>query len=117
MQLTLLRAKFCLWYNVKINDKLLQPLAEMREAYMKQLQITQRILECEEHAWYDLLSNIDSITQNIIECPSATFQIKAALILWCDSVDMRLSALPPYEDEIILHNPSMNHKETFGAEA
>jgi len=88
----------------------------MREANMKQLQITQRILECEEHGWYDLLSNIDSITQNIIECPSATFQIKAALILWCDSVDMRINALPPYEDEIILHNPSMNISQSFGTE-
>ena len=117
MQLTLLRAKFCLWYNVKINDKLLQPLAEMREAYMKQLQITQRILECEENGWLDLLSKIDSITQNIIECPSATFQIKAALILWCDSVDMRSNALPPNEDSVMLQHPSMNHKETFGAEA
>lgn len=83
---------------------------------MKQLQITQRILECEEHGWYDLLSNIDSITQNIIECPSATFQIKAALILWCDSVDMRLSALPPYEEIVMLHNPAMNISQSFGTE-
>ena len=84
---------------------------------MKQLQITQRILDCEEHGWYDLLTKVDGITQSILECPSATFQIKAALILWCDSVDMRSSALPPDEESVILHNPSMNHKETFGAEA
>ena len=83
---------------------------------MKQLQITQRILECEENGWFDLLSKIDSITQNIIECPSATFQIKAALILWCDSVDMRSNALPPNEDSIMLQHPSMNINQTFGTE-
>ena len=84
---------------------------------MKQLQLTQRILDCEEHGWYDLQMQIDNITQNIMVCPSASSQIKASLILWCDSVDMRLNALPPDELTIGLHNPSMNHKETFGAEA
>ena len=84
---------------------------------MKQLQITQRILECEEHGWYDLLVKVDNITQNIMENPAATFQIKAALILWCDSVDLRSSSLPPDEDSVMQQHPSMNHKETFGTEA
>jgi len=93
---------------------------------MKQLQITQRILECEENGWLDLLSQIDNITQNIIECPSAAFQIKAALILWSDLVDMRSNDLPldltmagecKFENSVMLHNPSMSHKEKFGTEA
>jgi hypothetical protein len=45
------------------------------------------------------------------------FQIKTALIYWCDAVDIRLNALPPDEEEVILHNPSMNHEQTFGTEA
>lgn len=93
---------------------------------MKQLQITQRILECEENGWLDLLSQIDNITQNIIECPSAAFQIKAEMILWSDLVDMRSNDLPldltmagecKFENSVMLQHPSMNHKETFGAEA
>jgi len=84
---------------------------------MKHLQITQRILDCEENGWNDLLVKIDNITQSIIDSPSAVFQIKIALIYWCDAVDIRLNALPPDEEEVILHNPSMNHEQTFGTEA
>lgn len=83
---------------------------------MKHLQITQRILDCEENGWNDLLVKIDNITQSIIDSPSAVFQIKTALIYWCDAVDIRLNALPPDEEEVILHNPSMNHEQTFGTE-
>lgn len=84
---------------------------------MKQLQITQRILDCEENGWFDLLSKVDEITQSLIDNPSAGQPIKAALMFWCDSVDMRSSSLPPDEDSVMLHNPAMNHQETFGTEA
>jgi len=92
---------------------------------MNQLQITQRILECEENGWLDLLSKIDNITQNIMECPSAAFQIKAEMILWSDLVDMRSNNLQldltmagecKFESSVMLHNPSMSHKEKFGTE-
>jgi hypothetical protein len=88
----------------------------MREAAMKKLQITQRILDCEENGWNDLLVKVDNITQNIIDAPSASFHIKAALLFWCDQVDARLSTLPPDEDYVFQHNPSMPLESLFGTE-
>jgi hypothetical protein len=87
----------------------------MREAIVTQLLLTQRILDCEENGWNDLLVKIDNITQNVIDAPSAGFQIKAALILWCDSVDIRLNSLPPDELVIMQSNPQMATDELFGA--
>ena len=81
---------------------------------MTQLLLTQRILDREENGWNDLLVKIDNITQNVIDAPSAGFQIKAALILWCDSVDIRLNSLPPDELVIMQSNPQMATDELFG---
>jgi|SaaInlV_125m_DNA_1040241.scaffolds.fasta_scaffold278108_2 hypothetical protein len=83
---------------------------------MKKLQISTRIGECEEHGWSDLLCKVDEITQSLIDNPSAGSKIKTALCLWCDSVDLRLSVLPPDEEIIKAHNPSMLIPEAFGTE-
>jgi len=83
---------------------------------MRQLQISARIIECEENGWTDLLSKIDEITQSLIDNPSAGQPIKTALMFWCDAVDCKSRGLPPDESEIMLHNPIMNIKNNFGAE-
>ena len=88
----------------------------MQGANMKQLYISQRINDCIDNEWADLLTQIDNITQNVIETPSAGNQIKAALILWADSVDVRTSKLPPEDVELLAHNPSMGLSGNFGAE-
>jgi len=84
---------------------------------MRQLQISARIIECEENGWTDLLSKVDEITQSLIDNPSAGQPIKTALMFWCDSVDCRFSSLPPDEDAVMLHNPAMSINKTFGTEA
>lgn len=83
---------------------------------MRQLQISARIIECEENGWNDLLSKIDEITQSLIETPSAGSQIKTALLHWSDAVDCRVTALPPDESIVLRYNPTMQAIETFGTE-
>ena len=80
------------------------------------LQLSMRIIECEENGWTDLLSKFDEITQSLIDNPSAGHQIKTALIYWKDAVDCRHNGLPPVEDDILLKNPIMNVRQTFGTE-
>ena len=88
----------------------------MQGANMKQLYISQRINDCINNEWSDLLTQLDNITQSVMETPSAGNQIKAALILWADSVDVRNSKLPPEDVELFAHNPSMGLSGNFGAE-
>jgi hypothetical protein len=83
---------------------------------MKRLELSMRVLECEENNWHDLLCKLDEITQSLIDNPSAGHQIKTALIYWRDAVDVRHNGLPPEEDEIIIRNPAMSIRQTFGTE-
>lgn len=83
---------------------------------MIQLQITTRISECEENGWNDLLAKVDAITQSLVENPSAGYQIRTALLHWCDAVDCKVAALPPDENDLLKHNPAMMTLETFGTE-
>jgi len=83
---------------------------------MHQLNIVSRIIECEENGWNDLLSKVDSITQSLIDNPSATQPVITALRFWCDAVDCRLNGLPPDEQDVMLHNPIMNIRVAFGTE-
>jgi len=80
------------------------------------LNLSTHIIECEENGWHDLLSKLDEITQSLIDNPSAGNQIKVALVYWRDAVNCRLSGLPPEEDAIILHNPIMSVRKSFGTE-
>lgn len=80
------------------------------------LDLSMRIIECEENGWADLISKLDEITQSLIDNPSAGHQIKTALIFWRDAVDCRVNGLPPEESEIIVRNPAMTIKQTFGAQ-
>jgi hypothetical protein len=82
---------------------------------MRQLQLISRIHECEEHGWSDLLNKVDQVTQSLIDTPCAGTQIKSALMLWSNEVDVRSSKLPPSEDELAIKNPAMNHRQ-FGAD-
>ena len=82
---------------------------------MRQLQLISRIHECEEHGWSDLLNKVDQVTQSLIDTPCAGTQIKSALMLWSNEVDVRSSKLPPSEDELAIKNPAMHHRQ-FGAE-
>ena len=82
---------------------------------MRQLQLISRIHECEEHGWSDLLNKVDQVTQSLIDTPCAGTQIKSALMLWSNEVDVRSSKLPPSEDELAKKFPAMNHRQ-FGAE-
>ena len=83
---------------------------------MKQLNIVSRIIECEENGWYDLLSKVDGITQSLIDNPTAAQPVITALRFWCDAVDCKVNGLPPDEHDLIMLNPAMNMKATFGAE-
>jgi hypothetical protein len=83
---------------------------------MTKLELSMRVLECEENNWHDLLSKLDEITQSLIDNPSAGHQIKTALLYWKDAVDVRHKGLPPEEDEIIIRNPVMSVRQTFGTE-
>jgi hypothetical protein len=80
------------------------------------LQISMRVTDCEENGWTDLLSKLDEITQSLIDNPSAGHQIKTALLYWKDAVDCRLNGLPPEEDEVLMRNPLMTIRESFGTE-
>lgn len=88
----------------------------LQGAAMRQLQLSTRIYECEQNGWSDLISNIDGITQSLIDNPSAGKQIVNAMKYWQDSVDCRTSSLPPDELEVMLQNPVMNITESFGTE-
>jgi len=83
---------------------------------MHQLNIVSRIIECEENGWHDLLSKVDGITQSLIDNPSAAQPVITALRFWCDAVDCRVNGLPPDEQDVMLHNPIMNIRATFGTE-
>lgn len=83
---------------------------------MTNLELSMRVLECEENNWHDLLNKLDEITQSLIDNPSAGHQIKTALLYWKDAVDVRHKGLPPEEDEIIIRNPVMSVRQTFGTE-
>ncbi len=83
---------------------------------MIKLGLSERVLECEENGWNDLLCKLDEITQSLIDNPSAGHQIKTALLFWRDAVDCRAKGLPPEESDIILKNPKMNVREAFGAD-
>ncbi len=80
------------------------------------LHLINRVVECEENGWHDLLSKLDEITQSLIENPSAGHQIKTALVFWKDAVDCRAKGLPPSEHDIIIKNPKMNARQVFGAD-
>jgi len=83
---------------------------------MMSLELTNKINTCKENGWTDLLSKLDEITQSLIDNPSAGHQIKTALVYWKDAVDVRHKTLPPEEDEIIIRNPLMRVRQTFGTE-
>lgn len=83
---------------------------------MSQLQISTRISECEENGWFDLILKVDEITQSLIDNPSAGQKIRTALLLWCDSVDCKVNALPPDEESILPYHPSMTADKAFGTE-
>lgn len=83
---------------------------------MNQLLLTQRILECEENGWNDLLSRVDEISQSLIDNPSAGRKIRIALLVWCDSVDCRVNALPPDEDTVFHGLPALGSEIMFGTE-
>ena len=80
------------------------------------LELSMRLIECEENGWLDLISKLDEITQSLIDNPSAGHQIKTALVYWKDAVDCRVNGLPPDEDDIIIRNPIMSVKAAFGAD-
>lgn len=80
------------------------------------LNIQDKLTECHEHRWDDMLSKFDSIVQSLIDNPSCGHQIKTAIVYWSDAVDCRIAALPPEENNLMLHNPSMNMQTLFGAE-
>ena len=82
---------------------------------MKQLQLINRIHECEEHGWNDLLMKVDQVTQSLVDTPSAGTQIKSALMLWSNEVDMRSNKLPPSESQLAMKNPVMQIGQ-FGAD-
>jgi hypothetical protein len=81
-----------------------------------ELDLVMRIIDCEENGWTDLQSKLDRIVQSLIDNPSAGRQVKTALQYWADAVDCRLKGVPPDEDEIIVQNPIMNIRESFGTE-
>lgn len=83
---------------------------------MTKLELSTKVAECEENGWHDLLSKLDEIMQSLIDNPSAGHQIRAALVFWSDAVDVRHNGLPPEENEILLRNPIMCFRETFGTE-
>lgn len=78
------------------------------------LQLINRVVECEENGWHDLLSKLDQIVQSLMDNPSAGHQIKIALTYWADAVDCRIHGLPPEEHEIIMKNPIMDVRQAFG---
>lgn len=78
------------------------------------LHLINRVVECEENGWHDLLSKLDQIVQSLIDNPSAGHQIKTALTYWADAVDCRCNGLPPEEHEIIMRNPIMDVRQSFG---
>ena len=53
------------------------------------LQLINRVVECEENGWHDLLSKLDQIVQSLIDNP-------------------------PEEHEIIMKNPIMDVRQAFG---
>lgn len=83
---------------------------------MCQLNLVSRINECEENGWYDLLEKVDGITQSLIDNPSAAQPVITALRFWCDAVDCRVNGLPPDELDVIIHNPIMSVRHSFGTE-
>nr|BAR35124.1 hypothetical protein [uncultured Mediterranean phage uvMED] len=82
---------------------------------MKQLQLINRIHECEEHGWNDLLLKVDQVTQSLVDTPCAGTQIKTALMEWSHEVDVRSSRLPPSEAQVAMKNPVMQIGQ-FGAD-
>jgi len=82
----------------------------------KQLCLTARVEECVENGWFDLLDQVDTLTQTLIDYPTIGAETKQALLHWCSLVDVRASKLPPPEETLAYLNPSMQNENRFGTE-
>ena len=56
---------------------------------LQNINISDRLTDCLDNDWFDLVDHLDGITQTLMDIPEAGQTMRTALIEWCAEVDTR----------------------------
>tara|TARA_B110000503_G_scaffold37880_1_gene62065 strand:+ start:10 stop:315 length:306 start_codon:yes stop_codon:yes gene_type:complete len=56
---------------------------------IQNINISDRLTDCLDNDWHDLVDHLDGITQALMDIPEAGQTMRTALIEWCAEVDTR----------------------------
>ena len=60
---------------------------------IQNINISDRLTDCLDNDWLDLVDHLDGITRTLVDIPEAGQTMRAALIEWCAEVDTRTETL------------------------
>jgi len=61
---------------------------------IQNINISDRLTDCLDNDWLDLVDHLDGITNALMDIPEAGSTMRTALIEWCAEVDTRTQPLP-----------------------
>ena len=79
------------------------------------INISDRLTDCLDNEWLDLVDHLDGITQALMDIPGAGHTMRTALIDWCAEVDTRTETLTHAGD--LNDNDSHSHGGVQGGES
>tara|TARA_R110002124_G_scaffold43661_4_gene133952 strand:- start:1261 stop:1578 length:318 start_codon:yes stop_codon:yes gene_type:complete len=60
---------------------------------LQNINISDRLTDCIDNDWLDLIDHLDGITQALMDIPGAGQTMRNAMIEWCAEVDTRTETL------------------------
>jgi hypothetical protein len=83
---------------------------------IQNINISDRLTDCLDNDWLDLVDHLDGITVALMDVPEAGQTIRTALIDWCAEVDTRTETLARADDpnDNANDNDSHSHRGVWG---
>ena len=82
---------------------------------LQNINISDRLTDCLDNDWLDLVDHLDGITLALMDVPEAGQTMRAALIDWCAEVDTRTETLTrPDPNANANDNDSHSHGGVWG---